>query len=239
MSQRKTRGNPNFGKKGNAPTPAVNNSIPFANTPTTTANIPNLAIVIAPTPMSSNPTPTLPTARAIAAIPRSSNLLAAPMEVVEREDFGRDKDLKTLLKHLELKAFKGEGADIPKILEEWIISKDDYFALANYNSIAQGIMGRAKLERLAKLWWKLHHQTQGKAKNSMGWEELKKSLRKRYLPLNYSTVKMNEFLSCVKKGQVIDDYYKKFINLSRHAPLMTEEQKLSRFILGLEGTLAK
>ena len=77
------------------------------------------------------------------------------MGMAEKEDFGRDKDLKTLLKHLQPKAFKAEGADIPKILEEWIISMDDYFALANYNSIAQGIMGKAKLEGSAKLWWKL------------------------------------------------------------------------------------
>ena len=77
---------------------------------------------------------------------------------------------------------------------------EDYFALANYNFIAQGIMGKAKLEGSAKLWWKLHCQTQGKAKNYVGWEELKRSLRERYLPLNYSIVKMNEFLSCVKEG---------------------------------------
>ena len=77
---------------------------------------------------------------------------------------------------------------------------DDYFALANYNSIAQGIMGRAKLEGSAKLWYKLHCQTQGKAKHLVGWEELKKSLKEWYLPLNYSIVKMNEFLSCAKKG---------------------------------------
>ena len=73
----------------------------------------------------------------------------------------------------------------------------------------------------------------------MGWVELKKSLRERYLPLNYSTIKMNEFLSCVRKGQAIDNYYEEFVKLSRHTPLMTEEQKLSRFILGLEGTLAE
>ena len=61
-------------------------------------------------------------------------------------------------------------------------------------------MGRAKLEGLAKLWWKLHCQTQGNAKNSVGWVELEKNLQERYLPLNYSIVKMNEFLSCVRKG---------------------------------------
>ena len=63
-------------------------------------NAPNSVIVIAPTPTSSNLADTLPTAPTIAVIPRSSNLIDAPMEVAEREDFGRDKDLKTLLKHL-------------------------------------------------------------------------------------------------------------------------------------------
>ena len=36
------------------------------------------------------------------------------------------------------------------------MSMDDYFALAGYNSLAQGIMGRAKLEGSTKFWWKLH-----------------------------------------------------------------------------------
>ena len=73
----------------------------------------------------------------------------------------------------------------------------------------------------------------------MGWEELKESLKEHYLPLNYATKKMNEFLSCVRKGKPIDKYYEEFVKLSRHAPLMNQEQKLSRFILGLEGQLAE
>ena len=213
MSQRKTRGNPNFGRKGNALAPTTNNSTLIANTPPLVATIPNSTTTTTPAPMSSNPKPTLPIAPAHVPIPRSLNLLVALMEVAKKEDFGRDKDLKTLLKHLQPKAFKGEGLDIPKILEEWI----------NYNSIAQGIMGRAKLEESAKLWWKLHCQTQGKAKKILGWEDLKKSLGEWYLPLNYSTVKMNEFLSCVRKGRAIDNYYEEFVKISRHAPLMTEE----------------
>ena len=72
------------------------------------------------------------------------------------EDFGRDKDLKNLPKNLQPKAFTGEGTNVPKILEEWIMSMDDYFSLASYHATTQGIMGRAKLEGLAKLWWKLH-----------------------------------------------------------------------------------
>ena len=162
----------------------------------------------------------------------------APIKAVLVEDFGRDKDLKNLLRNLLPKAFTGDGEDVPKLLEEWILSMEDYFSIAQYNSLAQGLMGRAKLDGPAKLWWKLHCQTLGRAKTSMSWGELKESLKERYLPLNYSTVKMNEFLSCVRKGRGIETYYEEFVKLSRHAPHMTEEQKLSRFVLGLEGQLA-
>lgn len=154
------------------------------------------------------------------------------------EDFGRDKNLKTLLKSLQPKAFTGEGVNVPNILEEWIIQMDDYFALAEYNSIARGIMGRAKLEGPAKMWWKLNCQSRNVTEGTQGWEELKFRLQERYFPLNFSTTKMNEFLSCTRRGKSIENYYEEFVKLSRYAPLMSEEQKLSRFILGLEGNLA-
>ena len=48
-----------------------------------------------------------------------------PEVVVPAEDFGRDKDLKNLLRTLQLKHFTGEGEDVPKILEEWIMSMED------------------------------------------------------------------------------------------------------------------
>ena len=139
----------------------------------------------------------------------------------EKEDFGRDQDIKNLLKTLQPKTFSGEGPDVPKDLEEWIMSMEDYFDLAGYNALAQGIMGRAKLDGTAKLWWKLSCQTRGAAKI------LKELLRERYLPLNYDTNKMNGFLSCTRKGRAVEVYYEEFVKLSRHAPLMSEEQKLS------------
>ena len=166
-------------------------------------------------------------------------VMTSPMETTVVEDFSRDKNLKTLLKGLQPKDFTREGSDLPKVLEEWIMSMDDYFALAEYNPIAQGIMGRAKLDGSAKLWWKLHCQTQGKSESFVGWEELKKSLKERYLPLTYSIAKMNEFLSCVKRGQTLTNYYEEFVKISRYAPLMIEEQKLSKFILGLERQLVE
>ena len=50
---------------------------------------------------------------------------------------------------------------------------------------------------------------------------------------------MNKSLSCVQKGRLVDEYYEDFVKLSRYAPLMIEEQKLSQFILRLEGQLAE
>ena len=74
----------------------------------------------------------------------------ADLEMIE--DFGRDKDLKALLRSLQPKSFTGEGGGTPKILEEWIMSMEDYFFLAKYNPLAQSIMGKAKLEGSTKLW---------------------------------------------------------------------------------------
>ena len=84
---------------------------------------------------------------------------------------------------------------------------EDYFALAKYNNLAKGIMGRAKLEGPAKLWRKLNCENRGISKYNQGWEDLKERLRERYLPLNYSTVKMNEFLSCTKKDKSVEEYH--------------------------------
>ena len=130
MSRRKTRGNPNFGKRENIPNPTIEIPNPATNLPTLVAGTPNSATIAAPTPASSNPIANLPIALAIVTTLGSSNLVATPMKVAEKEDFGSDRNLKTLLKNLQPKSFSGEGHNIPKILEEWIMTLDDYFALA-------------------------------------------------------------------------------------------------------------
>ena len=108
---------------------------------------------------------------------------------------------------------------------------EDYFALAKYNPVAQGIMGKAKLTRLAKLWWKLTCQSQGVVEVTQHWNELKSRLKEQYYPLNFETLKMNEFLACNQKGRTMDLYYKEFAKLSCYALLMAKEQKISRLIL--------
>lgn len=156
-------------------------------------------------------------ARMPAAVPPSTAEVENLQVNVAREHFGRDKDFKTLFKGIEPKAFKGEGEDVPKELEEWLMAMDDYFALIGYNTLAQGLLGRAKLDGKVKLWWKLQCHSQGKTEASVGWGELKRNLKEHFLPLNYDTDKMNEFLSCVRRGRAIDVYYEDFVNLSRRS----------------------
>ena len=168
MSTRRTRANPNPRGTANVQNPRIR--IPNEDIPQPAIGTPNSATATAQVNARvANPP--------FAINPGSSNLNPSGMENPTMEDFGRDKNLKNLLKNLQPKAFTGEGNNIPKILEEWIMSMDDYFALAGYNAAAQGIMGRAKLEGSAKLWWKLHCQIQGKLETTMGWGELKESLK--------------------------------------------------------------
>ena len=104
------------------------------------------------------------------------SILANPIPLTQ-EDFGRDKDLKTLLKSLQPKNFSSEGDNVSNTLEEWIIEIEDYFALAKYNSVAQGIMGKAKLTGSTKIWWKLNYQSRGVAEVTQYWNELKTRLK--------------------------------------------------------------
>ncbi|MCO5569456.1 hypothetical protein L7F22_023168 [Adiantum nelumboides] len=98
-------------------------------------------------------------------------------DIVLKEDFGRDRDLKTLLKTVQPEPFTGEDSDNASKLEKWIISMEDYFDLAEYNSIAKGIMGRAKIKGSAKIWWKLNCKFRTMVEIIQSWDELQLHLR--------------------------------------------------------------
>ena len=81
---------------------------------------------------------TIPTNPMITTSSWNSNLILDSTNSSSLEDFGKDKDMKNLLKTLEPKAFIGQDTNVPKILEEWIMAMDDFFALASYNATVQG-----------------------------------------------------------------------------------------------------
>lgn len=65
-----------------------------------------------------------------------------------------------------------------------IIAMEGYFQLASYNEVAKSILGPCQARRIC--------QEVGRPVQS--WEEIKTGLKEKYLPLNCSTTKMNEFL---------------------------------------------
>ena len=116
MSQQRTQGNHN--PRGTVNVQPLPESIPSEDNPQLAVETPNSTTTVAPARAPSNPIANLPVAPAIVTTPGSSNPTATPMEVAEKEDFGRDRNLKTLLKNLQPKAFSGEGHNVPKILKE-------------------------------------------------------------------------------------------------------------------------
>ena len=98
MSQQRTQGNPNPRRTANVQPPPI--SIPNEGNPQPAVETPNSTTTTTLAPASSNPTANLPIAPAIVTTLESSNPAAIPMEVAEKEDFGRDRNLKTLLKNL-------------------------------------------------------------------------------------------------------------------------------------------
>ena len=98
---------------------------------------------VAPATEARDRTPSAKQAPSRDLVPRV-NLVATmnliPLATKVAEDFGRDHNLKSLLKTLQPKAFSEVGTNVPNALEEWIAELEDYFALVEYNSITQGIM---------------------------------------------------------------------------------------------------
>ena len=121
MSTQRTQANPNPRMTANVQPPRV--SIPNKATPQPAIG----TLSSATTAMQVNARVANPL---FAATLGGSSLNPAQMDNPAIKDFGRDKDLKNLLKNLQPKAFTREGNNIPKILKEWIMSMDDYFALA-------------------------------------------------------------------------------------------------------------
>ena len=127
MSTWRTRAIPNPRMTANAQPPRVR--IPNEDTPQPAIGTPSSAT----TAMQVNAKVANPL---FVIAPGSSSLNPTQMDNPAIEDFGRDKDLKNLLKNLQPKAFTGEGNNIPKVIKEWIMSMENHFTLAGYNTLA-------------------------------------------------------------------------------------------------------
>ena len=69
----------------------------------------------------------------------------------------------------------------------------------------------------AKIWWKEWCWEQPIKGSIITWKVIKDAIKKRYLPLDHETLKMNKFYNLTQKHLSMDAYYSKFVKLKRHS----------------------
>ena len=100
------------------------------------------------------------------------------------------------------------------------------------------MMGRFKLEKSAKLWWKDHCKENVINPTETTWDYLQVQLCKNYQTRSYRIDRLNEFLDCFQGGDTLDVFYQRFLKLLRYAPEgMNQDAKVARFISKLNPPL--
>ncbi|MCO5553291.1 hypothetical protein L7F22_006812 [Adiantum nelumboides] len=98
------------------------------------------------------------------------------------------------------------------------------------------MLGMFRVSGDAKLWCKQH--CRDNPTSSPSWEKMKQTVKERCLPLAHQALKMNEFYALRQLGLTLDEYYSKFVSLSRYAPSMSTEQQIAQFCQGLNRPLS-
>ena len=99
-------------------------------------------------------------------------------------------------------------------------------------------MGRFKLEKSAKLWWKNHCLETGVDQTNITWEYLKEQLKENYQNRTYQVERLNKFLDCSQSNLDIEGFYQKFLKLLKYAPTgMLQHTKVARFVSRLNSPL--
>ena len=104
---------------------------------------------------------------------RNATIVPTPSTHIER-------DIDAMLQKSQPGHFDGEGTDVGNKLEEWLERMDDYFNLAQSSNESKAVMGRFKLEKSAKLWWRNHCLENSLTASQVTWEELKQALKDNY-----------------------------------------------------------
>ena len=91
-----------------------------------------------------------------------------------------DRGVEAMLRKSQPGYFSGEGENVSKQLEEWLEKMDDYYNLVHSSKENRAMMGRFKLEKLAKLWWQDHCKENNLEATDVSWDYLRAQLQKNY-----------------------------------------------------------
>ena len=66
---------------------------------------------------------------------------------------------------------------------------------------------------------------------------VKKAVMERYVPLAHQALKMNEFFDLRQNTSTLEEYYLKFVTLTRYAPKLSTGEQVTHFCQGLNAPL--
>ena len=139
----------------------------------------------------------------------------------------------------ELPEFNG-SAD-PEVYLEWERKIDRMFDFKDLDDEKRCKYAILKLSKSASLWYeglKARRTRDGKEKIH-SWESLKKKLRKRYVPSNHRLNLYKKIADLVQGKMSVTEYIDEFENLCLMGEVEeNEEQKMSRFLRGLNKNIA-
>ena len=166
-------------------------------------------------------------------MPRRNNI-GAPVMANQQID----RDVEAMLRKSQPHYFSGEGDEVGEQLEEWFEKMEEYFGLAHSSEQNKAMMGRFKLEKSAKLWWKDHCKENALDPDNVTWDYLSTQLAKNYQTRTYRIDKLNEFLDSIQGKDSLDLFYQRFLKQLKYAPIgMNQEAKVARFVSKLNPPL--
>jgi len=117
-------------------------------------------------------------------------------------------------------------------VEEFIYQMDLYFRLANTPVVAQVAFAGTRLQGAPLVWFRTLNPI------DMAWDDFQLMLLQEFLPLN-AVRDARDALSRIKQEGAVRGYLSHFRVLCIRVPNMTEEEKLDKFLRGLEPDLRR
>ena len=127
-----------------------------------------------------------------------------------------------------------KGQEDPAILEDWIRHFDKIFEATNYEEPQKISAAVYYLSDIADVWWQ-NHQKVRQHLPDYSWEEFKTDLRERFYPQSIRQAKYEEFMTLKQGPLSVQEYYQKFTELERFAPIYADNEvkRARKFEMGL------
>ncbi|XP_031109709.1 uncharacterized protein LOC116013888 [Ipomoea triloba] len=127
------------------------------------------------------------------------------------------------------------GEEDPVVLEEWIRTFDKLLNAVNCPANQRVSSAVYYLTKAADNWWAAAGP-ELLQNLDFGWEEFKEELRGQFYTERIKGIKCEEFLRLKQKGETVQSYYDKYVELMRFAQdiVPDEASKARRFVRGLD-----